>query len=178
MSLSWYGLSGSGVRGAHYDLRGSGEPPGELEWLRDWRPSVRSLVRSVAASSSSSSASSSRRLWSPSACAEPFGTSSNASKSVRELRRACPKFMPGAETAAGQPSSECRPCSERRGFRTPFSRALCPETAGLRESSRRCMPMKMVMKPTRREIVFIGLSVLMPWKRMREATMVAVEKQT
>ena len=38
--------------------------------------------------------------------------------------------------------------------------------------------MKMVTKPTRRDMVFMGLSVLMPWKRMREATMVAVEKQT
>jgi hypothetical protein len=38
--------------------------------------------------------------------------------------------------------------------------------------------MKIVTKPVRREIVFMGLSVLMPWKRMREATMVAVEKQT
>jgi len=40
------------------------------------------------------------------------------------------------------------------------------------------MPMKMMTNPTRREIVFMGLSVLIPWKRMREATIVAVEKQT
>jgi hypothetical protein len=40
------------------------------------------------------------------------------------------------------------------------------------------MPMKVMMKPTRRDIEFTGLSVLRPWKRMRDATMVAVEKQT
>jgi len=38
--------------------------------------------------------------------------------------------------------------------------------------------MKMMINPTRRETVFTGLSVFRPWKRMREAMMVAVEKQT
>lgn len=172
----------------YYDGPGRGDPDDivvgepEPEWLRERRSSARSLVRSVVASSSSSSASaSSRRLCNPSACAEPFGASSYASKSgVRELRRAWPKFKPGeAPAAAPQPSSEERPAwRDSRGLRMPCSRALWPVTTGLRESSRRCMPMKIMMKPTRRDTVFTGLSVLMPWKRIRDATMVAVEKQT
>ena len=118
----------------------------------------------------------------PSACAEPFGASSSTSnRAVRELRRAWLKCSPGEDVtvdAAGQPSIEERPWSESRGLRMPCSSALCPVTAGLRESSRRCMPMKVMTKPTRRDIEFTGLSVLRPWKRMRDATMVAVEKQT
>ena len=165
----------------YYDRRGScSDPVGEVGRLRERRPSTRNRVRSVAASNSSSSASSSRRLCKFNACAEPFGTSSYASNRVRELRRVCPKCIPGEDVTAApdQPSIEERPWSESRGLRTPCSRALCPVTAGLRESSKRCMPMKMITKPTTRDTVFTGLSVLMPWKRMRDATMVAVEKQT
>ena len=55
---------------------------------------------------------------------------------------------------------------------------LAAADSGLRESSRIWMPRKVTTKPAMSETVFVGLSVLNPWKRMREATMVAVEKQT
>jgi hypothetical protein len=168
---------------AGHDRHGSpDDPAGEAVRLRERRSSARNRVRSDAASNSSSSASSSRRLCILRACAEPFGASSNTSnRAVRELRCAWLKCSPGEDVTVGaacHPSIEVRPWSESRGLRMPCSSALCPVTAGLRESSRRCMPMKVMMKPTTRDIVFTGLSVLRPWKRMRDATMVAVEKQT
>ena len=43
---------------------------------------------------------------------------------------------------------------------------------------RRCTPKKVTMKPQRRETVLVALVVLNPWKRIREAMMVDVEKPT
>jgi hypothetical protein len=49
---------------------------------------------------------------------------------------------------------------------------------GTREMLRRWTPRNVTMKPMRRETVFVPSVVLNPWKRIREATMVADEKPT
>jgi hypothetical protein len=43
---------------------------------------------------------------------------------------------------------------------------------------RRCTPRNVTMNPQRRDSVLVASVVLNPWKRMRDATTVAVEKPT
>ena len=51
-------------------------------------------------------------------------------------------------------------------------------TSGWREMLRRWTPRKMMIKPTRREMVLVASVVLKPWKRIVDATMVQVVNPT
>lgn len=65
------------------------------------------------------------------------------------------------------------------GFSTDGRSAPGSESsASRRDRLRRCTPMKVTIKPVRSEKVFVPEVVLNPRKRISEATIVAVEKQT
>lgn len=62
---------------------------------------------------------------------------------------------------------------------TPDSNAECVLFfSGSLDTFKRYTPIKMIENPQRRETVFVASVVLNPWKRIAEATMVEVVKNT
>jgi len=83
---------------------------------------------------------------------------------------------------AGHPPSRLKRLVLNRGFitfwRCSVLGGMPSASASDREILSRCTPRKVTMKPARRENVLVPEVVLKPWKRIKEATIVAVEKQT